>query len=144
MRIKDATYSATAEHIGQVRSDLRGLLDGCPAADDVILCASELATNAVLHSDSRRSGGKFTVRAEVIPRRYARIEVEDNGGPWLTTVLDPGRGHGHGLDIVSALATDWGVSGDRHGRTVWARFEWPRISTATTTTAAASTRRPPV
>jgi hypothetical protein len=41
MRIKDATYPASAEHIGQVRADLHGLLDDWPAADDVILCASD-------------------------------------------------------------------------------------------------------
>lgn len=125
MRICDTTYPASAEHIGQVRADLRGLLDGCPVADDVILCASELATNAVLHSDSRKPGGEFTVRAEIIPRRHARIEVEDSGGPWLTAILDPDRSHGHGLDIVSALAADWGIDGDYRARTVWARFAWP-------------------
>jgi anti-sigma regulatory factor (Ser/Thr protein kinase) len=122
---KDTTYPADAEHIGQVRTDLRGLLAGCPVADDVILCVSELATNAILHSDSRQLGGKFTVRAEVIPRSYARIEVEDSGGPWLRTSLDPGHSRGRGLDIVSALAADWGVDGDHHARIVWARFEWP-------------------
>ncbi len=82
MRIKDTTYPAGAEHIGQVRADLQGLLDDCPAADDVILCASELATNAVVHSDSRKPGGKFTVRAEVIPRRYARMTATIVLGPY--------------------------------------------------------------
>jgi anti-sigma regulatory factor (Ser/Thr protein kinase) len=103
MRINNATYPASGEQIGQVRADLQGLLDDCPAADDVILCASELATNAVLHSDSGQPGGKFTVRAEAIPRRYARIEVEDSGGPWLTGVSDIDPSRGHGLDIVNAL-----------------------------------------
>jgi serine/threonine-protein kinase RsbW len=123
--IHDTTYPASAEHIGQVRADLQGSLDNCPVADDVILCASELATNAVLHSDSGKPGGNFTVRAEVIPRHYVRIEVEDSGGTWLTTVLDCDRSQGHGLDIVSALAADWGIDGDHRARTVWARFEWP-------------------
>lgn len=125
MRIHDTSYPAIAEHIGRVRADLRGLLADCPVADDVILCASELATNAVLHSDSGKPGGKFTVRAEVIPSHHARIEVEDSGGAWLTTVLDRDRIQGHGLDIVSALAADWGIDGDHHARTVWAHFEWP-------------------
>ena len=124
MRIHDITYPASPEHIGQVRADLRGLLDDCPVVDYVILCASELATNAVLHSDSGKPGGKFTVRAQVIPQLYAQIEVEDSGGPWLPAILDPGR-HGHGLDIVSALAADWGIDGDYRARTIWARFAWP-------------------
>ena len=33
-------------------------------------------------------------------------------------------GH-HGLDIVRALATDWGIDGDHTTRTIWARFDWP-------------------
>ena len=48
-----------------VRADLRALLQECPVADEVILCASELAANAALHSDSRLVGGTFTVRATV-------------------------------------------------------------------------------
>lgn len=125
MHIYDNTYPASPENVGKVRADLRGLLADCPVADDVILCASELASNAVLHSGSGKPGGKFTVRAEVIPQRYARIEVEDGGGPWLTTIREPDRIYGHGLDIVSTLAADWGIDGDHRARTVWARFAWP-------------------
>jgi anti-sigma regulatory factor (Ser/Thr protein kinase) len=47
----------------------------------VILCVSELAANAAQHSRSRLPGGTFTVRATVCPGLYARIEVQDNGGP---------------------------------------------------------------
>jgi anti-sigma regulatory factor (Ser/Thr protein kinase) len=36
-------------------------------ADDVILCASELAANAATHSRSRLSGGTFTVRIKISP-----------------------------------------------------------------------------
>lgn len=45
-----ATYPGTAEHISAARADLRALLDGGPRADDIVLCVSELATNALLHS----------------------------------------------------------------------------------------------
>ena len=76
------TYPGSTEHIRAVRADLRALLGDCPMADDVILCASELAANAALHSRSRLPGGTFTVRATISPGHYAWIEVEDNGGPW--------------------------------------------------------------
>jgi two-component sensor histidine kinase len=73
----------------------------------VILCASELAANAAVHSRSRLPGGTFTVRAEVNPGEHIQIEVEDDGGPWTLGANDS-TGH-HGLDIVRALATAWGV-----------------------------------
>jgi anti-sigma regulatory factor (Ser/Thr protein kinase) len=118
-----ATYPGRPEHVRQVRADARGLLAGCPAADEVILCLSELAANAVLHSDSRRPGGTFTVRIDSCPGAYLRVEVDDDGGPWLAPAPDPGSGRG--LDIIRVLAADWGVATRPAGRTVWARFNWP-------------------
>ena len=92
LRTSGVTYPGSIEHVSTVRADLRALLHDCPAADDVILCASELAANAALHSDSRLPGGTFTVRAAVIPgRHYIRIEVEDNGGPWISSTGRPDR-----------------------------------------------------
>jgi len=92
-------------------------------ADDVILCASELAANAAIHSRSRLPGGIFTVRATISPGSYAWVEVEDSGGPWAPGINDSTRRHG--LDIVCALANDWGIDGDDAVRTIWARFDWP-------------------
>jgi anti-sigma regulatory factor (Ser/Thr protein kinase) len=123
LRTTGVTYPATPDQIGAVRADLRALLDGCPMADDVLLCASELATNAISHSDSGLPGGTFTVRGKVSPADYFWLEVEDAGGPWTPSVADPERGHG--LDIMRTLADDWGIEGDHDGRTVWARFDWP-------------------
>jgi anti-sigma regulatory factor (Ser/Thr protein kinase) len=117
------TYPGSAEHIRAVRANLRLLLHGCPMADAVILCASELAANAALHSNSRLPGGTFIVRVETSPGHYARIEIEDNGGPWTPPSTSSTRHHG--LDIVRALATDWGTEGDPTTRTTWARFDWP-------------------
>jgi serine/threonine-protein kinase RsbW len=87
----------------------------------VILCASELAANAALHSNSRLPGGAFTIRASISPGHYVRIEVEDSGGPWTHSTGDS-TGH-HGLDFIRVLATVWGIEGDHNGRTVWARFD---------------------
>jgi serine/threonine-protein kinase RsbW len=125
LRTTGATYPGHAEQIRAVRADLGGLLDGCPIADDVILCASELAANAVLHSDSARPGEDFAVRVKVSPGDYVWIEVEDSGGPWTTTVPGLDREAGRGLDIVRALAADWGIDGDHRSRTVWVRLDWP-------------------
>ena len=123
LRTTGVTYPGTADQIRVVRADLRALLDDCPMADDVLVCASELATNAVLHSHSRLAGGTFTVRGKVSPGDYFWLEVEDEGGRWTPAVADPERGHG--LDIIRTLADDWGIEGDHDGRTVWVRFDWP-------------------
>ena len=122
LRTSAVTYPRRIEHVSMVRADLRALLPDCPGADDVILCASELAANAALHSHSRLPGGTLTVRAAVYPSCHVRLEVEDNGGPWIAAPDHP-SGH-HGLDIVRALAKEWGVSGDHEARTIWARFDW--------------------
>jgi serine/threonine-protein kinase RsbW len=121
-RTTEATYRGATEHIRAVRTDLRAVLDDCPRADDVILCASELAANAAQHSRSRLPGGTFTVRTVVRSDLYARIEVQDDGGPWNQGMIDPTRHHG--LDIVRAVADEWGIDGDPSSRTIWARFDW--------------------
>lgn len=108
-----------------VRAAVAMLVEGCPRADDAILIASELATNAVVHSNSAAPGGQFTVRVEVCCSDYVWIEVQDQGGPWVRGENDDGPIHG--LDLVNALAAagNWGIEGDaEHGRIVWARLDW--------------------
>lgn len=119
------TYKGTPDQARAVRTALRAHFADCPAADDLILCASELVANAALHSRSGLRGATFTVRAEVCPGRYARVEVQDRGGPWHgpSTALE-GR---HGLDIIRKLATEWDIEGDHRGRTIWVRIDWPEL-----------------
>jgi len=119
----EVTYPGGTEHIRTVRAGLRAILDDCPRADDAILCASELAANAAQHSRSRLPGGTFTVRATVSQDHHVRIEIQDDGGPWNQGMIDPTRHHG--LDIVRAVADEWGIDGDQTSRTIWARFDWP-------------------
>ena len=123
LRATEVTYPGSTEHVRAVRADVRAFLHDCPRADDVILCASELAANAAQHSRSRLPGGTFTVRATVKPDRYARIEVQDNAGPWTRAMIDSTRHHG--LDIIHAVADEWGVDDGHATRTIWARFDWP-------------------
>jgi serine/threonine-protein kinase RsbW len=113
------TFPARADQIGEARRFLAHILDGLPRADDAILCTSELATNAVIHSKSRQPGGSFCVRAEIRHGDCVRVEVEDQGGPWAQPVCADGQ-HGRGLVIVGRLACDWGVAGDSQaGWTIW-------------------------
>jgi serine/threonine-protein kinase RsbW len=128
-RSMSAIYPGNAEQARAVRADLRSLLGDHPLSDDVILCASELAANAILHSQSGLPGGKFTVCAELHTGGSVRIEVEDQGGPWNRPA--PGTDPRHGLDIIHALAADWGIDGDCRTRTIWVRLDGsaPRYAT---------------
>jgi anti-sigma regulatory factor (Ser/Thr protein kinase) len=91
------TFHGRAEEASRVRHEIAGYLGECPVADDVILIASELAANAIIHSQSR--GSTFTVRCHAAPGQV-RIEAEDLGGPWRPRI--PGD-RPHGLDIIKAL-----------------------------------------
>lgn len=121
-RALSRTYPGRPDQVRQVRDDLRRALDGCPIAYEVILCGSELAANAAVHSHSRQTG-TITVRAHIRPDSHVLIEVDDDGGPWAEVPPDPACGRG--LQIVGALATDWGITPRPGGRTVWARLDWP-------------------
>ena len=118
------SFPALPAHVREARQFLRAALEGCPVADDTILCASELASNSILHSDSKKPGGTFTIYAEMHDD-YAWVEVKDDGGPWNQHAHSDG--HPHGLGIVNELAADWGIDGDpSSGWVVWARLDWPR------------------
>ncbi|MEO3840244.1 ATP-binding protein [Streptomyces sp. B22F1] len=116
-------FARRARAVGRARDFVASLLDpdvDAKTADDIRLCVSELATNAVRYGPRGRD---FLVR--VATRDDAvRIEVHDagDGPPRLCT---PGRDdcHGRGLHVVAALADEWGVS-ERTGpgKAVWAEF----------------------
>jgi two-component sensor histidine kinase len=115
------TYPGHPAQVAQVRRDLTRHLTGCPAADDAVLIASELAANAILHG--RAAGQTFTIRCHATPGQL-RIEAEDGGGPWRQRT--PGD-RPHGLDIVQALTgpDGWGTHpAGTGGRIVWAELSW--------------------
>ncbi|HET9895782.1 MAG TPA: ATP-binding protein [Streptosporangiaceae bacterium] len=94
---------------------------GCPRADDVVLIACELATNAIRHSPSGLPGGEFTMRLWVRPG-WLRLEVIDQGsGDWVVAPADSGGESGRGLVIVAALADIFGHCGNR----AFAEVSWP-------------------
>jgi anti-sigma regulatory factor (Ser/Thr protein kinase) len=119
---RERVFSAHPSQVREVRAFVSAVLGCCPARDNAVLCLSELANNAVLHSASRRPGGTFTVRIEVFENAVT-IQVKDDGGDWAEQ--PPGDERGHGLDIVNELAADWGRGGSPlTGWLVWVRLEW--------------------
>jgi serine/threonine-protein kinase RsbW len=129
-------FAGEAGQVREARRFLAGALDGCTVAGDALLCVSELATNAVLHSRSGRPGGRFAVRAA---RRAGsvRVEVTDEGGPWeherdgdgqrgggISRARGREEQSGRGLLIVGELASRWGREDGAGRRTVWFEMDW--------------------
>jgi two-component sensor histidine kinase len=111
------SFRASPDQVREARRFLAQVLGDCPTATDALACLSELVTNSILYSNSRRRGGRLVVRASLRPAGL-RVEVEDEGGPWEHR---PGRSdqRGRGLAIVDALSTDWSITGGGTSRTVW-------------------------
>lgn len=96
---------------------------GHQGVDGVRLVTSELATNAVVHSQSGWPGGLIAVEVTSIDSGLARIEVTDEGGTTFPRPreADDGECHGRGLRLVDQMAQRWGVRLNARGwKTVWA------------------------
>lgn len=92
-------------------------LENADTLDGVVLCVSELVTNALDHAIppyelrvARRNGG-------------LRIEVTDAcDRPPVLQPLSPAASRGRGIFLVESIATRWGVEPSPPGKTVWAEF----------------------
>ncbi|HET7416885.1 MAG TPA: ATP-binding protein [Solirubrobacterales bacterium] len=86
--------------------------------DDATLITSELVSNAVLHA---RTAMRLTLRSDGLG--FLRIELFDEN-PRIPVVAPPleGATSGRGLGLVASLATAWGTSSEREGKTVWAEL----------------------
>ncbi len=92
--------------------------------DEVVLLASELTTNAIMHTASG-DGGTF----DVAIRRYessVQVEVRDSGSDRVPVALpqDTLSEVGRGLGLVDLLADRWGHSQDANGRSVYFELCW--------------------
>lgn len=85
------------------------------------LVASELATNALLHT--RRP---FTLTLEGDDRRVL-LRVRDGLGttPVVMNAAGPLEAHGRGLSLVADASSDWGVDPESEGggKSVWASWQ---------------------
>lgn len=116
--------------VGEARHRMRDQLrcGGVPESivDDAVLILSELLSNACRHGrplgDDMAGDGGVRVAWEVDDRGRLTVEVTDGGGPTRPVPATPSvtaRG-GRGLNIITALADDWGVRDDARGEvTVW-------------------------
>ncbi len=129
-------FPGTLDQVGEARRFVACLLDGCPARDALVSCASELSANAVVHTASG-IGGYFTVEVTCPRSGVARVAVTDAGAPTEPAAglpadagpVDEGVDDlpvcGLGLALVAATASCWGYYDAGPGRTVWAETSWP-------------------
>jgi len=82
------------------------------------LCASELVTNVVLHTDCARC--HLVVSYE---HGELSMAVHDDSPGLPAMIAARSEEHGRGLRIVASLATDWGVVRESPtGKSVWLRM----------------------
>jgi hypothetical protein len=124
-RTWEQSYPGTADQVRHVRAAVRQFLGGCPVTDDAVHLLSELSANAIIHSDSGKTGGTFTVRAQHFPDSYVQGEVEDQGSGWNGD-LPTSSTHPHGLYLLLLLASAYGVERISRGHVVWFRLDYPR------------------
>ncbi|MFG2946620.1 ATP-binding protein [Streptomyces adustus] len=94
--------------------------------DDAVLILSELLSNACKHGrplgDAPVGDGDVRAAWRVDQSGRLTVEVTDGGGPTRPAPATPSvTAHGgRGLNIITALADDWGVRDDARGEvTVW-------------------------
>jgi hypothetical protein len=125
------TFDGRPACVADVRHFTTKALGDAPGVDLVELVASELATNAVRHSDSGRPGGTLTVHLAAFAGHW-HIRVDDAcglGEPCVKDSDDFEDEAGRGLALVAALSKNWGVMGNDYARAVWAEIAKPEEAT---------------
>lgn len=112
----DLPADSTAPRLA--RSAVAERLGDHPRRDELLLCVSEVVTNAVLHA---RSASQLRVRTQ---GSCLVVEVVDRD-PTVPTRRqhDLSAPTGRGLHLLDALATSWGTTPHGDGKIVWFEFE---------------------
>ena len=89
--------------------------------EDVVLVASELVSNAVMHTASNQVNDELDVLWDVHPDSVLVRVIDASTDLPRARPSTPRDTRGRGLAIVAALALDWGVRRTASGKQVWAR-----------------------
>ncbi|MCU1690548.1 MAG: putative sensor protein [Pseudonocardiales bacterium] len=111
------TSRTAAEVRRRIASAPVAALVSAPVREDLTLAATELLTNAV------RAGASAVDVALHVSHRHIELDVTDDA-PGRPERQQPGPDdvHGRGLQILDAVAAQWGHRPTAPGKTVWARF----------------------
>lgn len=112
-------FPGCRSEIRKVRSFVSSVIGNSLVADDIVLLASELASNAVQHTASGEYG-TFTVVIRPGDSTVL-VEVHDGGSDTVPSVrpADGPSESGRGLCLIAGLAERWGHLGGPDGRVVW-------------------------
>ncbi len=125
-RFELAPHPGSAAHARQVTRDRLGGWSVCQDTREAAeLVVSELVTNAVVHTVSRRIVCELHDDAAGVVRIAVRDEGCPDGAP-RPSAQQPEEEHGRGLLLVSAMCSAWGAQDTGPGLLVWA--ELPRQS----------------
>ncbi len=97
----------TLDHVSGLTADV---------ADELAVMVSELTTNSIRHT-----GTPFTVEVDqAVHTIYVAVTDSGPGEPAVRSP-DPSETSGRGLQIVRALAHEWGIKrrAKERGKTVW-------------------------
>jgi anti-sigma regulatory factor (Ser/Thr protein kinase) len=109
------------EQVSTARAFVRRVLGSAhPGVERAALLTSELVTNSVEHSNSRREGGTITVTLWAGADRV-RVEVGDDGGTAVPTLRrdDLQALGGRGLRLVNACSLAWSYHRGAAGTVTW-------------------------
>jgi anti-sigma regulatory factor (Ser/Thr protein kinase) len=92
------------------------------AADEALICVSELVTNAIVHAGTSRVEVTVQLEGDRILLLVADGGLE--GAAELSSAdRDPEAAGGRGLLLVEGLSRAWGVETTAQGTTVWCELE---------------------
>ncbi len=123
--VRDRLYLRCPRTVAAARHFTRDTLHAWGVAsrqDEMLLCVSELATNALRHGVP--AGRGYRLRLLAFEDTTVRIEVHDSG-PGRSRIEQRGSGGaqgGRGLHLVAAFADAWGVLPRTPGKVVWCEF----------------------
>ncbi|MFI1868805.1 ATP-binding protein [Streptomyces jumonjinensis] len=120
------SYASDKTAPGRAREDVARCLHGWGLGhgqDALTVIASELVTNAVIHTGTRR----ISVSLRRTAQRTVRLTVTDSSPrvPATPDAAPEDDEHGRGLLLVDALASRWGSQPTATGKRMWAELDIP-------------------
>jgi anti-sigma regulatory factor (Ser/Thr protein kinase) len=116
-RIQSATFPRQIPSVPLARHFVTEAIGQHPAADEAVLLASEVVTNALVHA---RDATTVTVNVAVTAT-FIRIDVLDDGQTGIPhwRDADSQAEDGRGFRIINALAQRWGFTRERDRTCCW-------------------------